>query len=291
MKASNGWFHAFSYFIPILMKLRNLIFLPILGGMLFTSCTSIYRATYTVENIKGGAIIDEKNMLADYGKFSIQYATNGDVVIVNNTDSTMFVDMAESYYVGNGVAERLFTNSVTTNYTSGTRGATVNLGSVANALNVGGIAGTIAQGVNLGGSNTSGTATQVFEERHISIPPFSRQSIKSKNFSLGYQEAKKIKKSGIYNYDKSNSFVNEYIFAYTFDPNASTFLSTRDLIHISQIEKTNHINGFKVGEYYKKDYNKNEVFGECLGGKDILSVWGLVLGGMGAIFGIIFLLC
>lgn len=254
---------------------------------IFTSCTSVYRATYTTENIKGNAVVDEKNMFVDYGKFEVQYTTKGDVTIINKTDSTMYIDMAESYYVGNGDAQRLYTNSVTTNFSSGSKGATVNLGSVTNALGVGGVVGTLAQGVNVGGSNVNGSSTQVFEERYISIPPLSRKAVKSVSFPNLVSSVTKLKESGVYRYEKNNSFNNEYIFAYTFDANAGTFLSTRDLIRVGKIETTKHINGFKAYKVYKKTANNEEV-GEAMDGKDMLKTALITTGAtLGAIFGLV----
>lgn len=245
------------------MKKRNIILLAVIGTFFFTSCTSVYRATYTTENVRGQATIDNRNMLADYEKFVIQYSPYGDVTIINKTDSTMFIDMAESYYVGNGVAERLYSNSVTTNYSSETSGATVNLGSITNALGIRGVAGTIAQGVNVGSSNTNGSSVQLFEERYISIPPLSQKSVKSVLFSDAHIKANNLQMNGIFKYDRNNSFSNEYIFSYTFDPNASGFLSTRDLIYISEIEKKNHIGVYKAKKFLRKSYNKNEVIADA----------------------------
>ena len=215
--------------------------------MLLSSCTTTL-ITYVAENIKGNAVMDEADMLADYGKFAIQYTTKGDVTIINKTDSMMYIDMAESYYILNGTAKQLYTNSVTTNFSSGSRGTSVNLGSVTNALGVGGVVGTLARGVNVGGSNTSGSSTQVFEERYISIPPMTRKSVKSENFWLEEQPTfdkvlwlgslgRYVRRKGTsYNFEKGSSPIHEYMFAYTFDPNASKFQSTRDLFYVKSIE-------------------------------------------------------
>lgn len=256
---------------------------------IFTSCTSVYRATYMTENIKGNAVVDEKNMFVDYGKFEVQYTTKGDVMIINKTDSTMYIDMAESYYIGNGDAQRLYTNSVTTNFSSGSKGATVNLGSITNALGVGGVVGTLAQGVNVGGSNVSGLSTQVFEERYISIPPLSRKAVKSVSFPSVVSSVTELKESGVYRYERNNSFNNEYIFAYTFDATAGTFLSTRDLIHVGKIETTKHINGFKAHKVYEKTANNEEV-GEAMDSKDILKTLGATVGAIGVWSGLLLLL-
>ncbi len=217
--------------------------------MLMVSCYTPTRFTYAGENIKGNAVMDEEKMLADYGKFAIQYTSEGGVTIINKSDSMMYIDMAESYYVNNGAAQQLYTNSVTTNFSSGSQGATVNLGSVTNALGVGGVVGTLAQGVNVGGSNTNGSSTQVFEERYISIPPLSRKSVKSVLFEpvnsghWGWGKEHPWRethtgtyaKEGTYNYDKYSSPAQEYIFSYTFNPNGK-FQSTRDLFYVKTIE-------------------------------------------------------
>lgn len=253
-------------------------------SMLLSSCTTTL-ITYAAENIKGNAVMDEANMLADYGKFAIQYTTKGDVTIINKTDSMMYIDMAESYYVLDGTAQQLYTNSVTTNFSSGSRGASVNLGSVTNALGVGGVVGTLAQGVNVGRSNTNGSSTQVFEERYISIPPMSRKAMKSENFWLGEKTAftKELwerSSSGIYpgsvrkkgtfsSFEKGESPMHEYIFAYTFDSNASKFQSTRDLFYVSSIE----------GDDSLKDVNTNNNQYKCTQGITVKGLSGL-LGGM-----------
>lgn len=217
--------------------------------MLMVSCYTPTRFTYAGENIKGNAVMDEEKMLADYGKFAIQYTSEGGVTIINKSGSMMYIDMAESYYVNNGAAQQLYTNSVTTNFSSGSQGATVNLGSVTNALGVGGVVGTLAQGVNVGGSNTNGSSTQVFEERYISIPPLSRKSVKSVLFEpvnsghWGWGKEHPWRethtgtyaKEGTYNYDKYSSPAQEYIFSYTFNPNGK-FQSTRDLFYVETIE-------------------------------------------------------
>lgn len=261
-----------------------LMFVP----MLLSSCMTTTLITYAAENVKGNAVMDEANMLADYGKFAIQYTTKGDATIINKSDSMLYIDMAESYYVLNGTAQQLYTNSVTTNFASGSRGVTVNLGSVTNALGVGGVVGTLAQGVNVGGSNTSGSSTQVFEERYISIPPLSQKAVKSGNFYLGERTAFTeelymfspsgsrpgiVRKRGISsNFEKGESPMHEYIFAYTFDPNASKFHSTRDMFYVKSIK----------GDDSLKDVNaqKNQFKWRDMTIGDCWSLVGGVVGGI-----------
>lgn len=47
----------------------------------------------------------------------------------------------------------------------------MNLGSVANALGIGGTVGQLAGGVNVGGGSTNGGSTTTYAQRIISIPP------------------------------------------------------------------------------------------------------------------------
>lgn len=247
--------------------------------MLLSSCTTTTLITYSAENIKGNAVMDEANMLADYGKFAIQYTTKGGVTIINKTDSMMYIDMAESYYVLDGTAQQLYTNSVTTNFSSGSRGASVNLGSVTNALGVGGVVGTLAQGVNVGGSNTNGSSTQVFEERYISIPPMSRKAMKSVDFHSNEKEPLKEckvgsgasrcvdKKNTSLSLEKGDQPMHEYIYSYTFNPNASSFQSTRDLFYIKSIEGNDSLKNVSASKNQEKktDMTAKSFWGAMVG--------------------------
>ena len=254
------------------MSLLRILLLGAVVSMVMVSCTTPIRFTYAAENIRGNAIMDEAKMLADYGKFAIQYTSEGGVTIINNTDSIMYIDMAKSYYMSNGVARQLYSNSVTTNFSSGTQGATVNMGSVASAMGVGGALGTLARGVNVGASNTSGTSTQVFEEQYITIPPLSRKQVKSflsepvdKVERLGavkdnilfdgsqpwpWQEIRYKNgriKEGTYEFDRDMSPSQEYIFAYSFNPNEK-FQSTRDLFYVTKIEMDKKLRDTREGK-------------------------------------------
>ena len=64
-----------------------------------------------------------------------------------------------------------YTPSSTTTTSSSSSGASVNLGAIAGALGVGGVAGTLANGVNVGGGATNGTTNTVYAQRVIPIAP------------------------------------------------------------------------------------------------------------------------
>ena len=274
-----------------IMKKLNSVKAKVLSMLVLlcmASCSTPVRFTYTAENVKGNAVMDKERMLADYDQFAIQYTSEGNVTIINKSDSTMYIDMGESYYVNNGIAQQLFDNSVTTNFSSGTQGATVNMGSVASAMGVGGALGTLARGVNVGGSTTSGSSTQVFEERYISIPPMSRKQMKSIAFEpvnssqwgIGndqtWKEARDggFVKKGTYIYDKYSSPAQEYIFSYSFNPTGK-FQSTRDLFYVEKIEIDKKLKNIPEG--------KNQITKDKSTKKDILKFVSSVIGASFAI--------
>lgn len=84
------------------------------------------------------------------------------VTIQNLTDEMMILDQTRSFFINsNGSSTSYYDptvhTSTKTNISSNTKGATVNMGAVANAIGVKGAVGKMAQGVNVGGSTTSGT--------------------------------------------------------------------------------------------------------------------------------------
>lgn len=91
--------------------------------------------------------------------------------ITNRSDKTVYIDLANTFIVIDGMAHRFFENTATSSTVSSTKGAGVNLGAVAGALGIGGAAGRMASGINVGGSSGQATTTTVFAERVEAIPP------------------------------------------------------------------------------------------------------------------------
>lgn len=93
------------------------------------------------------------------------------VRIENKSDRTVYVDLGNSFFVRMGQSYCYYVPSSTTSSSSSSSGAGVNLGSVAGALNIGGVVGQLAGGVNVGGGSTNGGSTTTYAQRVISIPP------------------------------------------------------------------------------------------------------------------------
>ena len=111
---------------------------------------------------------------------------NVDVVVQNNTDEIMTIDRTKSFFCdhdGNSTPYYDPTvNVLAESNTSGhTTGASVNLGSVARAVGVGGVAGALLSGVNVGSANqnasTTTNTTYFVDQPTASIAPHSKTSM------------------------------------------------------------------------------------------------------------------
>lgn len=96
---------------------------------------------------------------------------NAQLAVYNKTANVIYLDKGNSFVYKNNEPVCLFQNSSYTSGKSSESGATVNLGSVASALGIGGVIGTIASGVNVGGGNSIQNATTTYEQRVLAIAP------------------------------------------------------------------------------------------------------------------------
>lgn len=93
--------------------------------------------------------------------------------IRNKTERVLYIDKGNCFKVYNdGYSYCYFDASKqTTVNNGGGSGASVNVGSLAGALGIGGIIGQIASGVNVGGGTSSSVSTTYVSQRFIAIPP------------------------------------------------------------------------------------------------------------------------
>ena len=97
-----------------------------------------------------------------YGAPALQFT------FINKSNRTIYLDLGNTFYTSAGKSVCYFTPTSTTTTSSSSKGGSVNLGTIADALGVGGIAGTLANGVNVGGGSTNGTSTTTYAQRIIS---------------------------------------------------------------------------------------------------------------------------
>lgn len=152
--------------------------------LLFSSCTTklkitdvAYQSIRKVEKADAnsravtpetGAVIAVSPVIDDYG--------NVKLVVRNLSDKIMVIDRTKSFFIDYSGQSTMYydpTIRTSTLTTSGTEGATVNLGAIGSALGIGGAVGTALSGINVGGSNTSGVSktTYSIDQPVVSIGP------------------------------------------------------------------------------------------------------------------------
>lgn len=163
--------------LPMLVVLCTLLS-SCASGTLITSSVSYQsiRTTYRQTN----EIPDDAEILLVYG-----FSSTGDItpIVFNRTSEIMIIDQTMSFFVNtDGVSTSYYDPTVrtttTTDISSSTSGASVNLGAVGGALGIGGTLGSILNGVNVGGSGTTGTSTSnttyFADQPRISLAPKSK---------------------------------------------------------------------------------------------------------------------
>lgn len=100
--------------------------------------------------------------------------------VKNKTMKSIYIDLANTFIVKGDESFAYYVPGETINTTGNTSGASVNLGSVTGALGIGGIAGTLASGTNVGGSSSTSSTNVTYAQRVISIPPMSAKTLSPK---------------------------------------------------------------------------------------------------------------
>lgn len=99
------------------------------------------------------------------------------VILKNKTDRIIYIDLANSFFTRNESSVPYYIPKATSNVTGKSTGTTVNMGAIADAIGIGGSLGTLANGVNMGSTNSSSTETITYSQRIISIPPYSSRTL------------------------------------------------------------------------------------------------------------------
>lgn len=102
--------------------------------------------------------------------------------IYNNSNQTLYIDLANTFYVNMGNSQTFYIPSSTTTSKTSSGGAGVNLGAVTGALGIGGAAGTLANGINVGGGSSSTTTNTIYSQRIIALAPKSITTLAPKYF-------------------------------------------------------------------------------------------------------------
>lgn len=127
-----------------------------------------------VLKMEEGSIIETPELRLDYNTKS---GWTMDVILYNKTNKRLYVDLASCFYIECDNAQALYVPSSTSSGESSTSGGSVNLGSIAGAIGIGGALGTLASGITVGGANTNTNTTTVYSQRIVTIPPMASISI------------------------------------------------------------------------------------------------------------------
>ena len=98
-------------------------------------------------------------------------------MIQNKTNSTLYLDLGNTFYVSMGQSFGYYVPTSTTTTKSSSSGVGINAGAIAGAMGLGGVAGKLAGGINFGGGSTNGTAVTTFSQRVVAIAPGSTYNL------------------------------------------------------------------------------------------------------------------
>ncbi|MBP5691001.1 MAG: hypothetical protein J6W99_02600 [Bacteroidaceae bacterium] len=220
--------------------------ITLLSVLLMDSCVSARYAGYgtvSIANIEGNSTIENASLTSTNERISISYdMKKRTATIRNNSDGMMYVDKALSHYINNnGIAQPLFSNTVTTVTGATTNSGSVNLGPIAGALGIGGVAGSIASGINVGSASTSGVSVQQYEQQVLIIPPHGAQTISLPQPTSTHKVGGN--KPFTNEYTPTNSiFSCDFSFTYAInDNNVLENYTQRDKIYLSEEQYTHGI--------------------------------------------------
>ena len=99
--------------------------------------------------------------------------------ITNKSDKIIYIDKANCFRSDNGGSAYCYygDSDITTISQSQGGGASVGLGAAANALGIGGLAGTVASGISVGGGKSHSVSKTYSQQRIIAIPPHGNKYI------------------------------------------------------------------------------------------------------------------
>lgn len=174
------------------------IYLLLFSSLAFMSSCASNKDVLSTSKIVYQSVrpVEYRGDIPDDAKISVAFEIHDDgyvdVFVCNRTDEIMIIDQTMSFLNANGTSLCYYDPTVTTTTntvsSSHSSGASVNLGAVAGALGIGGIAGTLMSGINVGGGNTVGeseTLSTVFKDQpRIALAPRGAGRM-SKTFKVG----------------------------------------------------------------------------------------------------------
>lgn len=263
-----------------MMKIKHAI-VWILVPIFLASCSSKELITKSVA-YQSVRPVNYKAQAPDDAEIILGYKISNEgeltVAVKNNTSEIMIIDQTKSFLVNSdGQSISYYDPTVrvesNTNSTSSSKGGSVNLGAVAGVFGIGGKLGMLANGINVGGSNTDGfstTNTTYFADQpQISLGPKGEGAM-SKTFkikALGYDNLQ-LTSDMVDSYTPDNSYCKFSVcISYSIDGGKTFDKIVTDFYSNSRIVRT------------VKQYGKvNDALRSVLMSKTdaLLETWGLL---------------
>lgn len=187
------------------------------------------------------------------------------VFINNKTERTIYVDLGNTFKIYNsGNTKVYFDGSQVSQNQGGGSGASINLGAVTSALGVGGITGTLASGIGIGGGTQSSASKTYGSQRILAIPPKGKVCLPP-NYEIDGKNIKEIydnidirypskimgvmKKYAITDIDeKETLWKNHYVVKYSTDLSFKTYSIIKFSLYLKQLIGSSR----RMGWNYKK---------------------------------------
>lgn len=166
-------------------------------SVLFVSCSSgknLVTSSVGYQSVR--TTFRQPVEIPDDAEIVVAYGISADGVLIpvveNKTSEIMIIDQTMSFFVntdGNSTSyyDPTVRTTEVTDHSSNTKGTSVNLGAVAGFLGIGGKAGSLLSGVNVGNANTEGTSisnvTTIADQPRVSLAPKSKGQM-SKSFQI-----------------------------------------------------------------------------------------------------------
>ena len=182
-----------------------------------------------------------------------------DIYIKNKSDRTIYIDKGNCFRVINNEPYCYYNaTEQTTVGRSGEHGASVGLGSIAEAVGVGGVLGQLANGVSVGGSSSRSSSTTYVTQRVIAIPPHSSKKLcENKRIEISRNYSKTIDPNEhFYTYNYGNRTDGSY---WSWDIYASQFGLFKGDVKLGQVLSYDEDNT-PYKRIYTITYSKEETF-------------------------------
>lgn len=101
------------------------------------------------------------------------------VTVTNRSNRTVYIELGNSFFIRMGQTQCYYVPSSTSVSSSTSSGTGLNVGAVTGALGIGGVVGTIANGVNVGSGGSNESTTVTYTQRIITIPPRSTVNLEA----------------------------------------------------------------------------------------------------------------